>query len=338
MKNYSIKDIAKLAGVSVATVSRVINNNGRFSATTKEKVLKVIEETGYKMNYSAKNLRMNKSFTIGILVPDISNYFFSAVVKELENILFTKGYSTIICNTSRSIEKEQAYLNILEGKGIDGLIVISGTKQFDLASFGTDQAIPYICIDREPKEKKQTIFISSDHYQGAFEATEALFQSGCTHPVIAMHSQASTSAKERLRGFKESLVTHQIAFTENSHLLMIEPSNQFFDETVRTFIEDHPEIDGIFSINDLIALDLMRSLKKQGRLIPEEIQLIGFDDIHASSYTTPTLSSVRQDTEGIAAYAAESLLGLLNHSLELGQQIIVPVALVSRASTVKNNT
>lgn len=93
MKKYSLKDIATLSGVSIATVSRVINDNGRFSEETRQKVLKVIEETGYKMNYNAKSLRMNRSFTIGILVPDISNYFFADVVQKIEEILFDKGYS-----------------------------------------------------------------------------------------------------------------------------------------------------------------------------------------------------------------------------------------------------
>lgn len=157
------------------------------------------------MNYSAKNLRMNKSFTIGILVPDISNYFFSDVVQCLEEILFAKGYSTIICNTSRSSEKELAYLRILEGKGVDGLIVISGAEAFEFTSSSAEKKIPYICIDREPKKKEDTVFISSNHYQGAFESAEELIHKGCQHPVIAMHNQKSTSAKERLKGFKDAL-------------------------------------------------------------------------------------------------------------------------------------
>ncbi|KAE9876631.1 LacI family DNA-binding transcriptional regulator, partial [Escherichia coli] len=116
MKKTSIKDIAKLSGVSVATVSRVINDNGRFSEETREKVLAVIKENNYQMNFSAKSLRMNKSFSVGILVPDISNYFFSSVVQQIEAILFDQGYSTIICNTGRNLDKEMAYLNMLESK------------------------------------------------------------------------------------------------------------------------------------------------------------------------------------------------------------------------------
>ncbi|ALS02714.1 LacI family transcriptional regulator [Enterococcus silesiacus] len=333
MKNYSIKDIAEIAGVSVATVSRVINDNGRFSEETRKKVLKVIEETGYKMNYSAKNLRMNKSFTIGILVPDISNYFFSDVVQQLEEILFAKGYSTIICNTSRSSEKELAYLRILEGKGVDGLIVISGAEAFEFDSSGAEKKIPYICIDREPKKKEDTIFISSNHYQGAFESTEELIHEGCQHPVIAMHNQKSTSAKERLKGFKDALKKNSISFNIKQHLLSIDIESVDFEQDFLAFLQKNPSIDGIFSINDLIALELMLSLKKNHIAVPQKIKLIGFDDTASGKYTTPTLSSVKQNTTLIASHAVETLLELINHKGELGRQIVVPVSLVLRESS-----
>lgn len=336
MKNYSIKDIAEIAGVSVATVSRVINDNGRFSAETRKKVLKVIEDTGYKMNYSAKNLRMNKSFTIGILVPDISNYFFSDVVQQLEEILFAKGYSTIICNTSRSSEKELAYLRILEGKGIDGLIVISGAEEFEFDSSSAEKKIPYICIDREPKKKENTIFISSNHYQGAFESAEELIHEGCLHPIIAMHNQKSTSAKERLKGFKDALKKNSIPFNAKQHLLSIDIEHSDFEQNLLTFLKKNPNVDGIFSINDLIALELMLSLKKNQIDVPKKIKLIGFDDTYAGKYTTPTLSSVRQNTTLIANYAVESLLELISKKGELGRQIVVPVSLILRESSTSS--
>lgn len=336
MKNYSIKDIAEIAGVSVATVSRVINDNGRFSEETRKKVLKVIDETGYKMNYSAKNLRMNKSFTIGILVPDISNYFFSDVVQRLEEILFAKGYSTIICNTSRSSEKELAYLRILEGKGVDGLIVISGAEAFEFTSSSAEKKIPYICIDREPKKKEDTVFISSNHYQGAFESAEELIHKGCQHPVIAMHNQKSTSAKERLKGFKDALKKNSITFNAKHHLLSIDIESSDFEQDLLTFLKKNPSTDGIFSINDLIALELMLRLKKHHIPVPQKIKLIGFDDTATGKYTAPTLSSVKQNTELIANHAVESLLELINKKGELGRQIVVPVSLVLRESSKKS--
>lgn len=333
MKKYSIKDIATLSGVSVATVSRVINNNGRFSKETRNKVLKVIEETGYQMNYSAKSLRMKKSFSIGILVPDISNYFFSDIVQKIEEILFEKGYSTIICNTARNNEKEIAYLRMLESKGVDGLIVISGADEFGFDYTHTNKDIPYICIDREPKNKYNTIFISSNHYQGAFEATEQLIRSGCRHPIIAMHKRTSSSAKERFKGFKDALKKSNISFSHESNVLTIDIKNNSFHTDVNAMLSSHKNIDGIFALNDAIAMELLLSLKKMNISVPNDIKIIGFDDTPQDCYSSPTLSSVKQNTTKIASTAIDSLLRIISNRDETGNSILIPVSLVVRESS-----
>lgn len=333
MKKYSIKDIATLSGVSVATVSRVINNNGRFSKETRNKVLKVIEETGYQMNYSAKSLRMKKSFSIGILVPDISNYFFSDIVQKMEEILFEKGYSTIICNTARSNEKEIAYLRMLESKGVDGLIVISGADEFGFDYTHANKDIPYICIDREPKNKYNTIFISSNHYQGAFEATKQLIRSGCRHPIIAMHKRTSSSAKERFKGFTDALKKSNIPFSHKSNVLTVDIKNNSFHTDVNAMLSSHKHIDGIFALNDAIAMELLLSLKKMNISVPNDIKVIGFDDTPQDCYSSPTLSSVKQNTTKIASTAIDSLLRIISNPDETGNSILIPVSLVVRESS-----
>jgi len=333
MKKYSIKDIAELSGVSVATVSRVINNNGRFSEETRAKVLQVIDETGYKMNYAAKSLRMNKSFTIGILVPDIRNHFFSSVVQKIEEILFEQGYSTIICNTARSAEKELTYLHMLQGKGVDGLIVISGAEAFEFDDASTDKQIPYICIDREPKQKKATIFISSDHYQGAFDATEQLIHSGCKQPVIAMYQRLSSASNERLRGFKEALKKNGLSYHSEKNLIQLSDQSKHFTKEVHSFFKKNPTTDGIFSINDTIAMDLLLFAPTLNKKVPEQLKIIGFDDTPCANYVAPALSSVRQETTKIAESAVDSLIHLLAHPEQTGKTIVVPVSLIKRRSS-----
>ncbi|HAO5848571.1 TPA: LacI family transcriptional regulator, partial [Listeria monocytogenes] len=290
----SIKDIAKLSGVSVATVSRVINDNGRFSEETREKVLAVIKETNYQMNFSAKSLRMNKSFSVGILVPDISNYFFSSVVQQIEAILFDQGYSTIICNTGRNLDKEMAYLNMLESKMVDGLIVISGADEFGFKYTNAENGIPYVCIDRQPKDKKDTIFISSNHYQGAFEATEALIHAGVKSPVIFMHSRQSSSAKERLKGFQDALKKNNIRYDPDVSKFTVDLQIHNYQKSIITFVNEVTTMDGIFAINDNIALELLNLLPTIGKKIPNDIKVIGFDDTPQCNYTVPKLSSVKQ--------------------------------------------
>ncbi|EAC3252286.1 LacI family transcriptional regulator, partial [Listeria monocytogenes] len=300
MKKTSIKDIAKLSGVSVATVSRVINDNGRFSEETREKVLAVIKETNYQMNFSAKSLRMNKSFSVGILVPDISNYFFSSVVQQIEAILFDQGYSTIICNTGRNLDKEMAYLNMLESKMVDGLIVISGADEFGFKYTNAENGIPYVCIDRQPKDKKDTIFISSNHYQGAFEATEALIHAGVKSPVIFMHSRQSSSAKERLKGFQDALKKNNIRYDPDVSKFTVDLQIHNYQKSIITFVNEVTTMDGIFAINDNIALELLNLLPTIGKKIPNDIKVIGFDDTPQCNYTVPKLSSVKQNIPKIA--------------------------------------
>ncbi|WP_410988414.1 LacI family DNA-binding transcriptional regulator [Listeria monocytogenes] len=328
MKKTSIKDIAKLSGVSVATVSRVINDNGRFSEETREKVLTVIKETNYQMNFSAKSLRMNKSFSVGILVPDISNYFFSSVVQQIEAILFDQGYSTIICNTGRNLDKEMAYLNMLESKMVDGLIVISGADEFGFKYTNAENGIPYVCIDRQPKDKKDTIFISSNHYQGAFEATEALIHAGVKSPVIFMHSRQSSSAKERLKGFQDALKKNNIRYDPDVSKFTVDLQIHNYQKSIITFVNEVTTMDGIFAINDNIALELLNLLPTIGKKIPNDIKVIGFDDTPQCNYTVPKLSSVKQNIPKIAQITVDNLITIIKNPKQKKRITeIVPVEL-----------
>ncbi|MDA5764268.1 LacI family transcriptional regulator [Listeria monocytogenes] len=328
MKKTSIKDIAKLSGVSVATVSRVINDNGRFSEETREKVLAVIKETNYQMNFSAKSLRMNKSFSVGILVPDISNYFFSSVVQQIEAILFDQGYSTIICNTGRNLDKEMAYLNMLESKMVDGLIVISGADEFGFKYTNAENGIPYVCIDRQPKDKKDTIFISSNHYQGAFEATEAIIHAGVKSPVIFMHSRQSSSAKERLKGFQDALKKNNIRYDPDVSKFTVDLQIHDYQKSIITFVNEVTTMDGIFAINDNIALELLNLLPTIGKKIPNDIKVIGFDDTPQCNYTVPKLSSVKQNIPKIAQITVDNLITIIKNPKQKKRITeIVPVEL-----------
>lgn len=335
-KNYSMKDIAKLSGVSVATVSRVINNNGRFSEETRKKVEQIIEETGYQLNYSAKSLRMNKSLTIGILVPDITNYFFAEVVQKIEEFLFLENYSSIICNTNRDANKEKSYLNTLEGKGVDGLIVISGPIKFDYDSFSnSDKIIPYVCINSEPKNKDKTITITSDNYQGAFEAAEELIKNGSKNPVITVHERQSYTGDARSAGFVAALEKNNIAYNKNKHFLFIDRNKKDTATYLEKFMVKNPQADGFFAFTDSIAMNLLLTLKKLNYNIPKDIKLIGFDDTPQNKYSSPTLSSVKQDTDQIAKLAVENLLKLIEYPHNTGDTIRVPVSLSLRESTQK---
>lgn len=291
-------------------------------------MLAVIKETNYQMNFSAKSLRMNKSFSVGILVPDISNYFFSSVVQQIEAILFDQGYSTIICNTGRNLDKEMAYLNMLESKMVDGLIVISGADEFGFKYTNAENGIPYVCIDRQPKDKKDTIFISSNHYQGAFEATEALIHAGVKSPVIFMHSRQSSSAKERLKGFQDALKKNNIRYDPDVSKFTVDLQIHDYQKSIITFVNEVTTMDGIFAINDNIALELLNLLPTIGKKIPNDIKVIGFDDTPQCNYTVPKLSSVKQNIPKIAQITVDNLITIIKNPKQKKRITeIVPVEL-----------
>ncbi|MFB1049877.1 LacI family DNA-binding transcriptional regulator [Paraliobacillus sp. JSM ZJ581] len=335
----SIKKIAELSGYSVATVSRVINNNGRFSEDTRKKILAIIEKTGYQTNSVAKSLRMQKSNTIGILVPDISNYFFAKIVQQIEERLFEDDYSTIICNTARSLEKEKVYLSMLESKMIDGLVVISGLEKFNLHAL-TNSNIPVICIDRKPTDRNKSIFISSNHYQGAFDATNLLIKKGIKHPVIMVQDRNSSSLQERLRGFKDALKENNITYSKEDNLLMIDSkSNVLSQKTngIELFTSAFTKLrtcDGIFAINDDLATLAIDGLEKLDIDIPDQVKIIGFDNSPIGQHTSPKLTSVSHNIDEIVSITCDNLRSLIQEPNKvLDKEYIVEVNLALRETT-----
>jgi len=331
-KNISIKEIAELSGVSVATVSRVINNNGRFSEETRKKVQAVIEETNYETNTVAKSLRMKKSNTIGILVPDISNAFFSELVRKLESQLFDEGYSTIICNTNRDKEKESAYLTMLESKMVDGLIVISGQKEFSTGNI--NRKIPIICVDRKPKSGEGIAIIHSDNYQGGVVAAEELIRNGCKK-ISLLENQATMSAfKHRENGFLETLAKHGIT----ADIIEV-PRNGGFSQTenaratVLSRLQAGRTYDGFFALTDRLAIGAIEAVLEFGLKIPADIKIVGFDNDPISKYCYPKLTTVKQNTEELSKRACETLRSLIDGNVLEEIQHIVPIELIRRGTT-----
>ncbi|MFT8872185.1 MAG: LacI family DNA-binding transcriptional regulator [Sporolactobacillus sp.] len=331
----SIKRIAELSGVSVATVSRVINNNGRFSEETRRRVLQVMKENDYGMNYVAKSLRMNKSYTIGVLVPDISNAFFSAVVKKIETYLYTNGYSVIICNTDRNVQKETTYLRILEGKMVDGLLVISGDQAFDPGIIQT--CAPVVYIDRKPRDGKNVAFISSDHCCGGFLATEALILRGCKHIALVTSHENLYSSRERLAGYKKALFQYHLSYDPNFliHVDGAHTTTKRATEKMLDFLHNAQTCDGIFAINDRLAIGAMQAVKLIAAKIPEDVKIIGFDNDPISLYCSPPLSSVKQDVEQLAYSSSSLLIRLMNGEKLTAADAyhLLPVSIVHRGTT-----
>jgi len=335
-KQVSIKDIAKLSNVSTATVSRVLNDNGRFSEETRKKVLDVVKKYGYSTNSVAKTLREQKSHTIGMIVPDISNEFFSSLITQIESYFFDRGISTIICNTNKDADKEKAYLKSLDAKLVDGLICISGQKELDETQLSRD--IPIVCIDRKPKVSSNIAIIGSDHFQGGYTATKLLINKGCKRILLLTKDNNTTSSNERIDGYKKALKDSHV---EVDSALIIRASSKKMSkfEIAQKAIEDAIakglKFDGIFATNDWLAYGAVQTLKKNKILVPDEVKIVGFDDDSISKYTSPSITTIHQEVTDIAEKAANVLYQQMSKSdMQIKEHYIsVATRLIERETT-----
>lgn len=333
-KNISIKKIAELSGVSVATVSRVINNNGRFSEETRKRVLDIIKEYDYTINMAAKSLRMSKSKTIGIIVPDINNEFFSEIVSGIEKFFFDAGYSVFICNTSQDDTKEREYFKSLDAKLVDGIICISGRE--DIPTDSIKRKIPIVCIDRKPKYESNAIYVESDHYLGGFMATEELIKKGCRNILMLTRSKSLSVNKQRLDGYKDALKKYDYPIDEKL-IVKIAGTRSNFEEsrdTVNYLLKKGVTFDGIFASNDWRAYGALVALNQNQIPVPEKVKIVGFDGISVSKYCYPAITTIYQDKKTLALKSADLLLSLIEgEEINSSQHIIIPVSLIERGTT-----
>ncbi len=334
MSNISIKDIARLSGVSVATVSRVINNNGRFSKETKEKVEKIIEEYGYTQNMAAKSLRMSKSKTIGLIVPNIDNEWFSRLALSIENYFFNHHYSVFICNTSQDEQKEIEYFKSLDGKLVDGIICISGIEKIPEHIIQRD--IPIVCIDRKPIYDHHAYYVESDHFKGGYLATQHLIEQGCRNIAILSRNKTLSVNNSRYQGYLKALKDYHIHDNPDLHLF-IEPTSHNIEGSkalTTKLIESNIPFDGIFATNDWRAYGAIEALKEHHLSVPDDVKVIGFDDASICKVVNPTISTIKQDIDSLSFHASKCLLDLIEEK-EVEPFTSIDVKLIVRESTKK---
>lgn len=333
-KKLSIKKIAELSNVSVATVSRVLNNNGRFSEETRERVMDIIKKYDYSVNMTAKSLRISKSKTIGVIVPDISNEFFSSVVLEIEKFFFDAGYSVFICNTNQNDLKEKEYFKSLDSKLVDGIICISGREDIPLDVI--KRIIPIVCIDRKPKNDVDAIYVESDHYLGGFMATEELIRNGCTRILTLCKSKSLSVNSQRLEGYKDALLKYNYPIDPNL-IVKLSGTRSSFEEArdiVNYLITKGLKFDGIFATNDWRAHGALVALQQNNIAVPDKIKIVGFDGISVSQFCNPPITTIYQDKKTIALEASQLLYKLIiGEEITESKHIIIPVSLIERGTT-----
>lgn len=329
--NISIKKISELSGVSIATVSRIINQNGRFSKQTEERVKKIIEQYGYEPNQLARGLRTNKVCTVGIIVPDITNEFFARVTLELQSNLFALGYASMICNTNESYEVEQRYIAMLKSQQVSGLVYISG-------EFTDEEAlrVPTIYIDRKPPfqaGQKPYFLIESDNCEGGRLACEELVQRGCQKTAVVTFRSKISSHADRLTGYLQCLAAHGLPADESLICYAQHADMHEGYRCARILMEAHPDIDGFFCTNDLLAHGVLRYLLQYSIPIPERVRVVGFDDISISGFGLVPLTTIRQSVKEFGLLGANVVVSMIDGAIPNETRRVIPVELIRRSTT-----
>ena len=331
-KKLSMTDVAKLSGVSIATISRVINGSGGYSTITEEKVRKIIKETGFVANSNAKSLRTNLSQTVGVIVPDITNDFFSRVIREIVNSFLKKNYSVFVCDTTENEKKEEQLFKNLIGKKVDGIIYISG--QSDVSRLETKYSIPVLYMDRSPKNAAN--LVHSDNHQGGFLAGQRLLSAGCRHLVMIRDSRLISTVDQRYYGFIKALSDGGLD-QETDISVQAEVSYESAYAAIPHLLKRFPEVDGIFCSNDIMALGALHSLQDHGKRVPEDIQLIGFDGNTLTKYSRPTITTIAQDYVQMGKAACRQMLDMISGEDDFLHTVVVPVKLVEGNTTKPND-
>jgi LacI family transcriptional regulator len=334
MKKLTIKDIARMADVSIATVSMILNNKDEsITSATRERVLEIIKTNNFIPNKVARSMVTRRTKTIGLIIADIVNPFYPELARGVEDKANETGYNVIICNTDNDINKEEKYLNMLVEKMVDGIILTQTTNRIGDTLKIERITLPVILINGnvENKNVKGRIFI--DNEEGAYQLVTYLLNKGYRKIILINGKVRGPVTLARTLGYKKALREYGVDFNEEYVWFGYYKSN-WGEEAVKLILERKLSFDALFCGNDLIAIGAIKALKNAGFVIPDDVGVVGFDDIYVAKMVDPELTTVRQPNYEMGYKAAELLLEVLDGSKQnVIRDIKLQTELVVRKST-----
>lgn len=321
----NIREIAKKADISIATVSRYLNGSGNVSEEVSEKIQKAIDELNYTPNALARAMLTKSSKTIGLMVPNISNPFFNQMASIIEEYALKKGYTIFLCNTDDNREKERNYLEMLKSHRVAGIIATRSHLKEEYVNIG----IPVVAFENHILDS--IITVSSDNYNGGRMAFKHLYEKGCKKILHIKGPQTFEATELRHKGFSDEAKEH------NMEIDVISLQNDFQIKMLKEDIKSMKDIkkyDGIFVFNDIAAATVMRALKKQGVVIPKEVQLIGFDNSFIGELLFPSLTTIHQPIVELSTKIIELLIKTIKGESVEVQNYIMDVKLIERETTL----
>lgn len=323
----TINDVAKQSGVSTATVSRIINGQSGYTEKTREKVLEIIQEMGYKPNAIARGLVNKRTNTIGVLLPNLSSRLASALLKGIENSAHKLDYSVIICDTESDGKRTIEYLDVLTEKQIDGIIITSEWLKDLYEEAIVKMKIPVVLV-LTASSHLQIPYIKVDDYQASYQATKYLIEKGHKHiGMISGSKKDKQAGLPRIEGYRNAMSDHSLKFSETS----ISYGDFAYKSGMRCMeelLKMSPEITAVFAASDEMAVGALSCAYKKGIKVPDDLSIIGYDDTQDAEMAIPPLTTVHQPIYEMGKMAVEMLL---NTKENVGS-ILMPHHIVERDS------
>lgn len=332
----TIKQVADQAKVSVATVSRVINKTGYVSLDLQERVLIAMRDLNYQPSALARSLRRQETQTIGVLVPQLNHPFFGTLAYAVEKTLFANQYRAFICSAEESHEREDAYIDMLLRQRVDGVILVPTGRSAISVNRMIEQKVPVVLIDRDlPAVEISRVLC--DNERGAYEAARHLVDLGHRRIVIIGAMVYSEAVVQRLRGIRRAFEEAGIVDSPEPKIpISLEQFEMGYNVAIDVLSHSHRPT-AIFALNDVIAVGVLHAASKLGLRVPDDLSVVGFDDIPLASYSIPELTTVAQPIYKMGEAAAQILLEqVVEHTL-LPERVILESQLVVRNSTATPN-
>jgi LacI family transcriptional regulator len=326
----TISDVAREAGVSLMTVSRVVNGKEEISPATRQRVLDVIEQMGYRPSGIARGLATQRTGTLGLVIPDMANPFFSDVARGAEDRARAAGYNIFVCNTDESPQREIAALDSLEEKRVDGVVLCSSRLHDDGLRAALDHHPAAVLVNRRLEVYHVDAVLLADK-DGAQAAIQHLLRSG--HRTIGFLSGPLTSysSQQRSRGYHTALAAAGVSLNPG----WVRPCSYEIEdgrEAAKALLSDHPELTALFCYNDLVAVGALQACAELDRLVPDDLAVVGFDDIPMAALVIPPLTTCHVPRYDLGDQAMRLLLKRIDGFAETCSEVVLPLELVVRTS------
>jgi DNA-binding LacI/PurR family transcriptional regulator len=329
----TIKDIAKMLGISKSTVSRALTEHSDVNPETRKKILEIAQKLDYQPNVIALNLKQQRTNTVGVIIPETVNRFFSKAVGGIQKIANLAGYNVIICQSNESFATEKSNIKSLVATHVDGLLVAVSHETSKTDHFDTllQKGIPLVFFDRTC-ENLEASHVFTNNYEISFEATEHLIAQGCKRIAIIAGPQHLQNSRNRLNGYMDALKKNNLPIQE-SYIVYADFKNENIEANTRALINLAQRPDAIFAINDMAAIEMIHVLKKNGLRVPEDVAILGFNNEHISKFIEPSLSTIDYPAYELGAMAAEILLQHIKNPESKPEKKMIKSRLILREST-----